>query len=206
VAIRVIVRDVPRVRVFTNRHALTTRAVSIVEKVKTRAVSVPRALVQAYRALLPSLENIVSHVQAIVLVLIIIKAKKVATSPVSRVIVPVLSMVSRARVSKVVTSPVNRAVISSVVAISLVVTNPVVVTSLVAVINSVLSMVSLVRASRVVTSPVVAISPVSKAVTNPVVVISLVSRVVISSVVAMLPSVVALRSSVAAMIPMPSTR
>ena len=203
-AIRVIVRDVHHVRVFISRHVLTIRAVSIVERVKTRAASVPRDLAQACKAVLPSPGNMVSHVQAIVLVPIIIREKKVATSPVSKVIVHVLSMVSRARESKAVTSLVK--VVTNPVAISHVraVTNPVVVISPVAAINSVLSMVSRVRANRAVISPVAAISLASRVVISPVVAISLASRAVISPVVAISLSAVALRSNVATMIPMPS--
>ena len=206
-AIRVIVRDVHHVRVFTSRHAPTIRAVSIVEKVKTRVVSVPRALAQACRAVLPSQGNlVVSHVPAIVLVLIIIREKKVATSPVSRVIVPVLSMVSRVRESKVVTSHVRA--VTNPVAIShvRVAINPVAVINPVAAINSVLSTVSRVRANRAVISPVEVTSLVSRVDISLVVAISLVSRAVISPVVAISLSAVALRSNVAAMIPMPSIR
>jgi hypothetical protein len=42
-----IVRDVHHVRVFTSRHAPTTRAVSIAEKIKRMEASVLRVLVQA---------------------------------------------------------------------------------------------------------------------------------------------------------------
>lgn len=193
-AIKVIVLDVHRVRVFTNRHAPIIRVVSIAEKVKTRVVSVPRVLVQACRAAHHSPEeNMVSHaVAAIVLVPVIIKEeKKAAISPVSRAAIALVhNMVSSvvAISLAVVISPVSRVAISLAAAIS-----PV------AVISHVLNMVSLVRENRVVISPVVATSLV-RAVISLMAVISPVSRVV------MLPSVVASRSSVAAMIPMPSIR
>ena len=197
-AIKVIVLDVHRVRVFTNRHAPIIRVVSIAEKVKTRVVSVPRVLVQACRAAHHSPgENMVSHaVAAIVLVPVIIKEEKKAAISLVAAISPVVAtslvlkenMVSRVAVISLV------AVISPVVVISLVA-----VISPVAVISHVLNMVSLVRENRVVISPVVATSLV-RAVISLVAVISPVSRVV------MVPSVVASRNSVAAMIPMPSIR
>ena len=218
--IRVIVQDAHHVLVSINRHVLTTRAVLIVEKVKTRAVSVPRALAQAYRAVLPSPGSTVSHAMAIVLAPVIIREKNSVSSHVMA-IVPVLSLVSRVRANKAAISPV--AVTSPVEVISPVraAINPVVVTSLVVAINSVLSLVSRVRANKVnMVSPAVAISPV-RVVTSPVAAISLVSRAVISPVVAisrvsqgnsvsrvvaMLLSAVALRSNVVPTIPMRSIR
>ena len=210
--IKVIVRDVHRVRVFINRHALTIRAL-IVEKVKTREVSVLKALAQVCRAALLRPENMVSPVAAIVLVPVIIREKREVSSPVSRVIapvhntaskkvaiVPVRSMASRVRESKAAISPV--AAISSVVVTSSVR----VAISLVVVISHVLSMVSPVRENRVAISPAAVISPVAaissvRSMASP-------ARVAISpaSRAAMVLSAVALRSSVAAMIPMRSIR
>jgi hypothetical protein len=208
VVIRVIVQDVHHVRVFISRHVLTTRAVSIVEKVKTRVVSVPRVLAQACRAVLHNNPgNTVSHaVAAIVLVPVIIREKKVVTSLVAA-ISPVVA-----------TSPVPKEnMVSRVAAISLVSRAAI---SLVALISPVLSMASRVRENRentvslvaaispvVATSLVAVISLVSRVVTSRVVAISLVSRgAMLPSVVVMVPSVAALRSSVVPMTPMQSIR
>ena len=204
--IKVIVRDVHRVRVFTNRHALTIRA-TIVEKVKTREVSVLKALAQVCRAALLSPGNMVSPVAAIVLVPVIIREKKEVTSPASRVIVPVHNTASKKAAIVPVRSMASRVRESKAAISSVVVTSSVrVATSLVAVISHVLSMVSPARESKVATSPAAVISPVA-VISN---VLSMASpvRAVIShaSRAAMVLSAVALRSSVAAMIPMRSIR
>jgi hypothetical protein len=164
------VQDVHHVHVFTSRPVLTHQADLTVVRMKTREVSVQRALVAVCRVSHVHRENMVSHVAAIVPVTTIIK--KAAISLVSRVVtVPVLSMDSLR---------LKNSVSSHVVAISLVnsrvVTVPVLstdnlrkaVTSLASsrvVIVLVHNMVSLRKAvtSLVAISPVVAIS---RAVTN----------------------------------------
>ncbi len=212
-AIKVIVLDVHRVRVFTNRHAPIIRVVSIAEKVKTRVVSVPRVLVQACRAARHSPESMVSHaVAAIVLVPVIIREeKKAAISPVSRAaIVLVLSMVSKAAivlvlsmVSRVRESKANMA--SSVVAISLAAAISPVSRVAISLAEATSPVSRVVMASSVVATSSVAVT--SKVATSlRANMVSLVAAISPVSRVVLVPSVVASRSSVAAMIPMPSIR
>jgi hypothetical protein len=172
------VQDVHHVHVFTSRPVLTHQADLTVVRMKTREVSVQRALVAVCRVSHVHRENMVSHVAAIVPVTTIIK--KAAISLVSRVVtVPVLStdnlrlknsvsshVVAISLVnSRVVTVPVlstdnlrlKNSVSSHVVATSLASSRVVIVL--------VHNMVSLRKAvtSLVAISPVVAIS---RAVTN----------------------------------------
>ena len=172
------VQDVHHVHVFTSRPVLTHQADLTVVRMKTREVSVQRALVAVCRVSHVHRENMVSHVAAIVPVTTIIK--KAAISLDSRVVTaPVLSTDSLR---------LKNSVSSHVVAISLVnsrvvtvpvpnmvslrlknsVSSHVVATSLASsrvVIVLVHNMVSLRKAvtSLVAISPVVAIS---RAVTN----------------------------------------
>jgi hypothetical protein len=141
------VQDVHHVHVFTSRPVLTHQADLTVVRMKTREVSVQRALVAVCRVSHVHRENMVSHVAAIVPVTTIIK--KAAISLVSRVVtVPVLSMDSLR---------LKNSVSSHVVATSLASSRVVIVL--------VHNMVSLRKAvtSLVAISPVVAIS---RAVTN----------------------------------------
>ena len=200
VVIRVIVRDVRHVHVFTSRVPTTVRAASIVIRIRRKAASVPRALVPVCRAAaLPSVAAMQRHTSirgrriiimrgAIVLVrstassrAAIVLVRSTVSSRV--VIVPVRSMVSRAAIVPATTSrQKERRVVTSLVSSM--------VSPVRAAISSVVVMASLVR--------VVTASSAKAAISSVAVTVSLVRAATVSSVAAIV-------SARRAMIPMPST-
>jgi hypothetical protein len=139
------VQDVHHVHVFTSRPVLTHQADLTVVRMKTREVSVQRALVAVCRVSHVHRENMVSHVAAIVPVTTIIKKAAISLVNSRVVTVPVLSTDSLR---------LKNSVSSHVVATSLASSRVVIVL--------VHNMVSLRKAvtSLVAISPVVAISRV----------------------------------------------
>jgi hypothetical protein len=166
------VLDVHHVHVFTSRPVLTHQADLIVVRMKTREVSVPRALVAVCRVSHVHRESIVSHVAAIVPVTTIIRLKNsvsshvVVISLVSRVVtVPVLNMVSLKKAaislvsSRVVTVPVLNMVSLRKAVTSLASSRVVIVlvhnmVSLKKVVTSLVAISPVVAISRVVTNRV----------------------------------------------------
>ncbi len=204
VVIKVTSPDVRHVHVFINLVPLITREASIVATIRRRAVSVPRVLVQACKAVPTSVativpETIITMKEATSSVLASSTANSKATS-----LVLASSMVRR-----------QESMVSHEMATSLVLVSNTVkaVTSLVPVSNTVKAVTSSVPVSNMVKAVInlvkVAISSVREAISSAA---EATSRVVISSVAvatsrAVISSAAVSRNnSVAVTIPMPSTR
>jgi len=181
VAIRVIVRGVPRVHVFTKHVPIPVREVTIVIRVRTMAVSDRKASDRACRVALPSAE-VTAHALIIIMRAVIVPvssmASRVATSPVSSraAIVPASSMASN-----MVTSRENMVISRvAIVPVSSMVSSRE---------NTVSNKVAIVLASSMASR--VATNPVSREVTSsvPMVVASGVATTMASNLMAAIVSV-----------------
>jgi hypothetical protein len=186
VAIKVIVRDAHHVHVFIS-HVLTQhREGIIVIRIKTREVSVLRALAQACRVQLLSMAAIV--LVTIIIMRVAISLVLVSSMVSSKATVPVHSMVSSKAIVLAIISRRVKVAISPVLSmVSRANTD-----SLVVAISPVSRVVML--PSAVATNNVVAISPVSRAVmvlsavvTSSAVAISNVPTIIVSILLATIP-------------------
>ena len=203
VVIKVTSPDVRHVHVFINLVPLTTREASIVATIRRRAVSVPRVLVQACKAVPTSVATIVPETiimreaTSSVLASSTVSSKVTSLVPASSMVRHQESMVSHEMATSLV--PVSNTV-KAVTSLVLVSNTVKAVTSSVPVSNMVRVVINLVRAA--INSVKAVISSAAEA-TSKVVISSVAvatSRAVTSS------AAVSRSSSVAVTIPMPSTR